>query len=190
MLAGVVTQRMLSAPAGAPPDTLVATRLDIPVSLPPFSLDGADGPFTNASLQGAWHVLFFGFTNCPDICPTTLATLADAVAVARQDIASLNVVFVSVDPQRDGPADAARYAGHFDSDFIGITGNDDALLALTKPLGILYMSVPQGDDAYTVDHSSSLLLINPAGELAAVFSAPHDATSIAADLVAIAGPGP
>ena len=192
MAAGIATQRYLSAPAASTPTSAVrtlgaATQLTTPLALPAFALDGSDGPFTNAQLAGAWTVLFFGFTNCPDICPTTLATLATAAGAVRAEIPDLQVVFVSVDPARDGAEEADRYARFYDAGFVGITGSDTALQALTRPLGILYMSVPQGENAYTVDHSSSLLLIDPNGRLAAVFSAPHEAAAISADLLRITG---
>ena len=191
MLAGVATQRYLSPQAGANvakmPATQVATVIDTPVPLPEFSLDGVDASFTNASLLGRWHIVFFGFTHCPDICPTTLATLSSVLSTTRATQPDIGVVFVSVDPERDNPERAQDYATFFDPSFVGVTGSDTALKALTTPLGILYMQVPQGANGYTVDHSSSLLLINPRGELAAVFSAPHDADTIAADLVLIIG---
>ncbi|MEO1036923.1 MAG: SCO family protein [Pseudomonadota bacterium] len=187
MLAGAITQRLIGAgDATAPPDTAAATVIPQPVALPAFELDGVDRSFDNAALQDRWSLVFFGFTNCPDICPTTLATLAGAAEKIRRSVPAFDVVFVSVDPRRDQPTDAQRYASYFDKAFIGVTGSDQALAALAKPLGILYFQVPQGDDAYTVDHSSSLLLVNPRGELAAVFSAPHDADAIANDIIKIA----
>ncbi|MEM8982013.1 MAG: SCO family protein [Pseudomonadota bacterium] len=186
MLAGALAQRTLERPAASESNFDAATVIPEPLSLPTFELSGVDGPITNTYFAGRWTVVFFGFSNCPDICPTTLATLASMAAEVRSSVPEVSVMFVSVDPERDTPDDADRYARFFDASFIGVTGSDAALRALTEPLGVLYIRVPQGDDGYTVDHTSSLLLINPDGQLSAVFSAPHDEAAIAADITALA----
>jgi protein SCO1/2 len=135
-------------------------------------------------LRGRWTLLFFGFTHCPDICPTTLATLA-TVRSALADLPAPQrpeVVLVSVDPARDLPAVLARYVSHFDPSFTGVTGDPAAIDALTRELGVAVMiGAPAADGAYTVDHSAAIFLIDPQAAWTAVFGAPHDAKTIAAD---------
>ena len=161
-----------------------ATLLPDPRDLPEFSLtEGSSGAFTRASLRGQWTLMFFGFANCPDVCPTTMALLASVVDKLRKaDVEPPDVVFISVDPERDSPADAARYAAYFDPSFRAASGDQDSLRELTRPLGIMHMRVSTGADTYSVDHSAAILLINPSVQLRALFSAPHDADTIVADL--------
>jgi protein SCO1/2 len=135
-------------------------------------------------LRGRWTLMFFGFTHCPDVCPLTLATLAEA----RRLLAGLPreqqpaVVLVSVDPRRDTAAVLSRYVGHFDPEFIGVTGGTAALDAFTKALGVaVIVGAPGEDGSYTVDHSAAVFLVNPRAELIAVFGTPHEAAVIADD---------
>ncbi len=191
MIAGIVTQRYVGQ---TPSETQAVTRTATVVpggkALPEFSLQRSTGTFTNGDLDDHWSVVFFGFTNCPDICPTTLDLLTKVARVVRVQGVDLQVVFVSIDSGRDSAADAERYAQYFDAQFVGVAGADDALRALTEPLGILYIEVPDGKDSYTMDHSTALLLINPQGQLHAVFGAPHVADDIAADVLALTGAAP
>ncbi len=166
----------------------VATALvDQAKVLPRFKLvDDAGRSFDNADLKGHWSLLFFGYTHCPDICPTTLSTL-NQVLQSYQGSAKTDapqVVFVSVDPERDSPAKLRQYVEYFNPKFTGVTGHPDALDKLTRALGILHMRLPhsKNDHGYLVDHSASILLIDPQGALTALFSAPHRPALIAADL--------
>ena len=122
--------------------------------------------------------------NCPDICPTTLATLA----AARKSLADLPagqlpaVTLVSVDPGRDTPEALARYVAHFDPSFVGVTGGADALDALTRGLGVAFFIGPaDAGGNYAVDHTAAIFLVDPEGRLAALFSGPHEAGTIARD---------
>lgn len=160
--------------------------------LPQFELRTAAGEaLTPQDLTGRWSLLFFGFTNCPDICPDTLAVL-DA-AIEDLDTMGANnrpqVVFVSVDPQRDDAEALAEYVRWFDEDFVGATGDEAALKSLTEQLGI-YFSLDDPDPQtgfYTVDHSASILIVDPQGRLYGRFAPPLDRQAIAADLFALAG---
>ncbi len=141
--------------------------------LAPFELQDQTGqPFTEASFKGHWSFVFFGFTYCPDVCPTTLA-LFDRMAKQLPDAlqADTRFVLVSVDPERDTPAKLAEYVGWFNSDFTGVTGEREALNELTRQLGVVYMKVPLpgSDEGYTVDHTAKIFLINPRGERFALF---------------------
>ena len=127
--------------------------------------------------------MFFGFTNCPDICPITLQTLANVEAeLLEQDSEAPRVVFVSVDPDRDTPAQIERYLGIFSPEFDGITGDLQALRPLLSALGVTVERHQHADSAaYNVTHNSTVYVIGPQADLIAIFSAPHDATVIAAD---------
>jgi protein SCO1/2 len=136
-------------------------------------------PFTNDDLNGQWTLMFFGYTHCPDVCPMTMNVLAEAKKKATGDFPQ--VVLVSVDPQRDSAALLADYVRYFDPEFTGVTGDEKMIQALTLQMSVMYMKMPgaSGDENdYLVDHSSSVMLINPQGQLAAFLNAPHTPSSI------------
>lgn len=144
-----------------------------------FSLTAQDGKaFSRSDFLDKWSFVFFGFTQCPDVCPTTMQTLKHTKALLATDPSFNNlgqIVFVSVDPERDTLAILNQYLNYFDEDFIGITGAKDKLTDLTKPLGILFAKIDDGsDNSYTMDHSASILLIDPQGRVLGLFSMPHD----------------
>ena len=161
------------------------------VPLPAFALQGQKGDFTNTDLQGHWTFMFFGYTQCPDICPTALTLMKDVKAVlAREEAAPsaqpLQVAFVSVDPRRDTRDLLGEYMVAFDPSFIGLRGDDAALASLTKSLGAYYQRNDGSDTRrYTVDHSAAIYLIDPMGKLRAVFSPPHHATEVAGEYARI-----
>jgi len=169
------------------PPELRALVLEAPRQLPDFALlDHRKEMFGPARLQGKWTLLFFGFTNCPDVCPTTLDTLARAVTLL-QDLPAAEqpvVTMVSVDPMRDTPEQLAAYVPFFDPGFVGVTGPMDQIMALTRGLGVAFAYTPAADGdsgSYTVEHTASIFLIDPAGRLAAVFSTPHRADELSAE---------
>ena len=175
-----------AAPVVAYPQGLrAATMFPRPREVAPFSLQAAAGAqVTPASLQGRWQVVFLGFTHCPDICPTTLADLARA-AKAWQDLDASRrpgVLFVSVDPERDTPDKAADYAHYFDAQFAAATADVAALTAFANSLGMVFMKVPLEGGAYTMDHSSALILLDPQGRQAGLIRPPLDAEAIGNDL--------
>lgn len=162
-----------------------------PRSMPDFELHDASGEaLTQRDLEGQWSLMFFGFTNCPDICPDTLAVLDAAI----NDLDTMGaeskpqVVFVSVDPDRDDGESLGDYVRWFDEAFIGATGSEAALKSLTGDLGIYYaLDEPDPDTGfYTVDHSASVMIIDPQGRLYGRFAPPFDRQDIAADLFALA----
>ena len=171
-----------------PTDLHAATALYPPRPLRNFALTGDDGqPFTLDSLRQRWTFLSIGYTHCPDICPTTLATF-DAVAKQANSAAKRpQFLFVSVDPERDTPEKLRQYVTYFNPEFRGATGPQEALNKLTGQLGLIYRRVDGQDTAlgYLVDHSASILLIDPLGRLAAIFSAPHDPGAMAQDYITI-----
>lgn len=171
--------------AAAPPPLEHATVYPAARSLPDFALTDQRGePFGPRRLVGQWTLLFFGFTHCPDICPATLATLA----TARRELADLplprqpQVVLVSVDPQRDTVEKLAGYTAFFDPSFLGVTGAPEQVARLTDGIGVAVVAgTPDAHGNYTVDHTAAVFLVNPAGAVAAIFSAPHSPDGIAHD---------
>ncbi len=170
------------------PAPAVATVLPEPLSLPAVQLTDQRGlDFSTAELVGTFSLMFFGFTNCPDICPITLQTLANVEAELRaKGLDTPRIVFVSVDPDRDTPAQIERYLGNFSANFVGITGSQQALQPLLAALGVtVERHQHPGEEAYNVIHNSTVYLIGPRAEWLAIFSAPHDATVIATDYLRI-----
>ncbi len=185
VVAGVLVAYLVSNRAAPPPQLERATLFAEPRALPAFELiDQSGAPFGVQRLQGQWTFLFFGFVNCPDVCPTTLATLAQ-VRRALGDLPEPDqpgVVLVSVDPGRDTPPVLAQYVAHFDPSFAGVTGNPGAIESLTQALGVaVVVGLPVADGNYAVDHTAAVFLVDPEGRLAALFNTPHDPGAIARD---------
>jgi len=147
--------------------------------------DGEGQRFSEADLGGRISLVFFGFTNCPDICPDTLQVLAQAFAkLDTMRVAPLpQLLFVSVDPERDGGTAMQDYAAFFDPRFKALTGSDEQLQVLTRQLGAMYFrQAPDESGFYTVDHSGMIVIIDSAGRMYGRFPQGSDADSIAADL--------
>lgn len=181
--AGAYTAYRLQSAGPAAPDDIDATIFTAPRPIPGFALTDHNGEaFDPQRLQDRWTLLFFGFTHCPDVCPTTLNTLARSRALLSDLPASVQpeVVLISVDPERDTVEKLRDYVPFFDPTFIGVTGTTAEIDALTAALGVAHMKVPREDGDYTVDHTSAIFLIDPTGRQAALFSAPHEAASLAA----------
>lgn len=175
---------------GAPALPALQSGVLFPQSRPilPFELSRSDGgKLTLADWTGRWTIVFFGYTNCPDVCPTTLATFGQVwkkLEPATRE--RLRFDFVSVDPARDTPEQLARYVGYFNKDFVAATGNDEALMPLTRALGLVYSREAPVDGTYAVDHSASAVLIDPDGREVGLLRPPFDAAKIAADLETLA----
>jgi protein SCO1/2 len=145
-------------------------------ALPQFSLLDQNGAkFDNESLRDQWSLLFFGFTHCPDICPTTLQQLAIARNRVLDEGESTfpNIILISVDPERDTPEVLAEYIGHFGNGMTGVTGSLTELRTLTSALGIFFEKSVGENGNYSVDHSAVVIVINENAEFHALFSAPH-----------------
>lgn len=170
--------------ASSPLTLQAGTALPEPRTLAAFDLTDQRGqPFSRDNLRGRWTLLFTGFTNCPDICPLTIASMAELRRrLARDD---LQFLFVSVDPDRDTPEVIRRYLAHFDPGLLGATGARADIERFTAGLGLAQVVNPGVGDDYTVDHSTAFVLIDPEARLAGYFSAPHQLDSLAADLAAL-----
>lgn len=136
----------------------------------PFTLTGADGKaFPSTRLSGRPHAIFFGFTHCPDICPTTLARLV-RLRGQMDGEKRFEIVFVTVDPERDGPAEVGKYADLFDSPVIGLTGSPAQIDQVKKQYGIFSRKVPDSTGGYSVDHTATVLLFDRNGGFVSTIS--------------------
>ena len=172
------------------PDFERVILLPTPRALSAFSLLDENGDeFTNTSVKGQWNLLFFGFTHCPDICPTTMLALKNVrqLLEAQGRWPDLNVVMVSVDPDRDAPERLKPYVSYFHPEFKGVTGDEIAITAFAKELGILFIkNEADANGYYDVDHGVSMILINPQGNYAGVITAPHVESTLETDLALLA----
>lgn len=154
-----------------------------PREIAPFLLeDDSDDGFANTDLEGKWSFLFFGFTNCPDICPTSMAEMGKAVVVLgeaeREAKHPFQGVLISVDPYRDTPEQVIAYARAFASSFTGATGSRVALTELSQQVNVAFGRVPDGQGGLTVEHAGNLVIINPHGHYCGFIKLPHRAETI------------
>lgn len=162
----------------------VITILPEPKALNSFSLKDQHGKlFDLERLRGKWSLLFFGFTNCPDICPTTLTTLNQIYKILGKNSETLDnvqVVFISVDPGRDDLATLKKYVRYFNKDFLGVTGNKKQLSLLAKQLGVYYEVLDQyGKKNYVVNHTAAIFVINKEAGYFGLMTPPLDADKMA-----------
>jgi len=154
-----------------------AYMFDTPRALPEFSLlDHHGEPFDRERLQGPWTLVFFGFTHCPDICPTTMAFLSRFMDELEglPEQADTRVVMVTVDPARDDIEVLSSYVPYFNPEFIGVTGEFMDIHRFATALNTPFRKVPGQGENYQVDHSANLVLINPRGDYHGFFKAPLD----------------
>ena len=182
---GLVAARWLIGPTTPPPPALDRATVFAPrIAVAPFDLVDEDGrPFDAASLRGQWSIVFFGFTHCPDVCPTTLAVLKQLrgrlgdLPPQRQP----RVLLFTVDPERDTPAQLREYVRFFDPSFHGVTGSPAGVQAAASAFGVPFarVSLPQG--GYTMDHGAGLHFVSPDGRKIAYASPPFSAEALARD---------
>ncbi len=185
-LGGIGFGRLFFAPVPVNPPVLESgTWLSPPRALPTFALVDQDGKAAGPErLQGRWTLVFFGFSHCPEACPTTLALLG----TVRRELATTlpaaqvpAVLLISVDPERDTPSVLKAYLAGFDPSFTGLTGDPEALRAFATALGVPYRKIPMDGD-YMMDHSTAIMLVDPDGQLAALFTGPHVADVLLRDV--------
>ena len=185
ILAGFMAAQFIHQQMPQLPTLANGTLLPEARTLPDFELVDSTGQrYTRAQLQGKWSLLFFGYTSCPDVCPTTLAMLAqvDKSLIDLPAAQRPQIVFLSIDPKRDTPTQVASYIKFFSPNFVGVTGEPLHIDALTHAMGVPVEIHQLEDGSYTVDHSATLFLIDPQARMAALFSPPHTVTTLSADL--------
>jgi protein SCO1 len=194
--AGLLLARLIAPSRVELPQTERATVFPSPRDVPTLDLVDQDGQALGADFfRGHWTLVFFGFTQCPDVCPTTLATLAQATRQLADlpDDERPRVLLVSVDPERDTPDILASYVRFFDPSFLGARGSLEATAAAAAAFNLPYAKVSLPDGGYTLDHGSGIFIVGPSGGTEAYLSAPHEAGTIARDyrkVVAWAGERP
>lgn len=178
------------------PELQTMRRLTAPRELPAFALQQSDRTqLLPGELRGHWTVVFIGFTSCPDVCPTTLAELAQAQTrwATLPESTRPRLLFVSVDPERDTIEKLGEYAHGFHKDTLAATADLPSLETFTKSLSLVFAKVPLGDDAaanhYTIDHSAALVVLDPQGRMAGVIQPPLKPKAIAEDLIALTRAG-
>lgn len=161
-------------------------------TIKPFSLMDTNGKaFTNTSLKNQWTLMFFGFTHCGSVCPTTMAELGKMYRFLEAKNAQPlpQIVMVSVDPDRDSLARLQHYVHAFDKHFLGARGNEAAITSLTQEMGIAYLKVTkkasETPDDYDIEHTGTIMLFNPQGQLMAFFTSPHTAEQLAKDYMVL-----
>jgi len=151
-------------------------RADAPPYGGPFTMvDGYGRPVTERDFKDRPLVVFFGFTHCPDVCPTTLIEMADLMAKLGADADRMTVLFVTVDPERDTPEIMRDYAEAFDKRIVGLTGTVEQVAAMAKAWGVYFKKVPTTGGDYTMDHTATVFLLNRKGGLQGTLDL-HDRT--------------
>ena len=161
------------------PRTPVIRQTELGTIGGPFTLTGSDGkPFSSAKLDGRPAAIFFGFTNCPDVCPTTLSRLVKLRRQLGRGDEALSIVFITVDPDRDGPAEVGSYAALFGAPVIGLTGSPADIERVKKQFGVFSQKVEQPGGNYSVDHSASVFLMDRDSRFIATLS-PEEGDAVA-----------
>jgi len=175
-------------------DQMRSVRLITPPrALPDWQLRLSDGgTATSATLQGRWTLVFLGFTHCPDVCPTTLAELSKSQKLweALPEAKRPRLLFVTVDPERDTPQLVGEFAHYFHPETMAASPTPEQLAFFAKTLGLVYMKVSEPDGSYSMDHSATLVLLDPQGRQAGLLSPPLDPQKIADDLRLLAERAP
>ena len=149
---------------------------DAPTALEPFSLtDDAGNEFSNEDFEGQWSLVFFGYTFCPDICPLTLASLKQFYDLLgeRGENADVQVVMISVDPERDTQEVLSNYVKYFNPEFTGVTGDFAPIHTLARQMNLTFNYVAMDDDNYLVNHNGEVMLIDPEGNNVGFFKPPY-----------------
>lgn len=187
-VAGMYLARSLNQPALVQLES--GTALPVPAALTPFDLvDTRGAPIAPAQLQGHPTLVFFGFTYCPDVCPTTLALLTAVqkqLAAEKNGLANLRVALITVDPERDTPEQMARYISSFGDDLIGLTGSAPEIVNAQKSFGVAAARVELAGGGYTMDHSATVFLLDSQARKVAVFTPPLRPAALTRDLQKLA----
>lgn len=157
----------------------------------PFSLTAPDGTtVTDQTYRGKWLLVYFGYTFCPNTCPTTLLEIAAALEKLGPDAAKVQPIFITIDPKRDTPGVLAQYTQSFDPRIVGLTGTPAQIAAVAQEYGAYYVAHQSGEGAndYLIDHSTYLYIIDPRGQFVQAFDADTPADRVADDLLRLMKP--
>jgi protein SCO1/2 len=193
LVLGLTVNKVLTSKGQGDPTALLdAGIVLLPQSrtLPELQLTNQDGQAVAVDqLTEQWSLLFFGYTFCPDICPTTLAQLRQLQGqLPAETRANLRMILVSVDPNRDTPEQLKKYLDYFDAGFIGLTGEQANIQKLANAVSIPYIPADTSKEDYTVDHSGNLVLIGPDGTQRGFIRAPLNNAKLAAQLPGLLKP--
>jgi protein SCO1 len=175
LAAGAMLATALRAGPKGAAGTLLASAIGGPFHL----VDQNGKPFGDADLKGKWHLVFFGYTHCPDVCPTTLNDLSLALDKLGKARDAVGIVFISVDPERDTPAVLKSYVESFDAPIVALTGTADEVKAAAKAYRVYYAKHPRDDGGYDMDHSAVIYVMDPKGRFTATFTPDSTAEAIA-----------
>jgi protein SCO1/2 len=150
-------------------------------------VDNNGKPFTDAELKGKWHLVFFGYTHCPDICPTALNDLSLALNQLGAKEREVGIVFISVDPERDTPGVLKSYVESFGGPITGLTGTPQEIAEAAKDYHVHYAKHPAAGGGYDMDHSAVIYIMNPQGRFTATFGPDDTPDTIVARLRKLLG---
>lgn len=166
------------------PHTFISFPQSKPIPEATLKVVGKGEVSSRQLLSGKWHLVYFGYTYCPDVCPVELTALHHMYTQLKQTLPKEKlpqVVFISIDPDRDTPEKSMKYVHYFDPDFMAATGNKNQLIILGHPLGIAWhkerntnIQAKLSDKNYIMSHSTTILLVNPKGKVVGMFPAPHN----------------
>ncbi len=174
VVAAWFTDQLTSGPEHGSGELSPTADLERPVE--PFELQfGTGEPFTRADLEGDWDLVYFGYTYCPDVCPTTLQQAGRVLErLEDEGLPQPRVIFISVDPDRDEPERLGEYVGFFHPDIRAATGERSEIDNMVDNFGAVYrLNLDEGEN-YTVDHSDAIVAVDPDGIMRAALSPPHD----------------
>lgn len=149
-----------------------------------FSLvDGAGQRVSLATYEGRWLLIFFGFTNCPDVCPTTMINIAATLDAMGERAEAIQPLFITVDPERDTAALLAEYLANFGGHVVGLSGTPEEIAAAAKGYGVYYAKADTGDGNYAINHTTAVYLVSPAGAYQRPYKPDLDPQEFAKELI-------
>ena len=169
------------------PSLITGKILVRPMEIDNFELiDQNNEVFNKKSLEGGWTVLFFGYTNCPDVCPTTIYKLAEIKNGIKEDLpsANFNTVLVTLDPDRDSPERLDEYIGYFDETMLGVTGTYENIQSFTSSLSVFYQRINK-EEGYDFNHTASIFVFDKDGSLFATMSPANTVGELESDFFTI-----